>query len=123
MNYDVLHGFGVMIDHDFINGCDKLYLARRRPDGAADYLTADGTWRTVQDAVAIDFEVMRFPRGALEAIAESVKPGPTEAVVRELREALRIERDRVDRGLAAAATSLAADRQHPGEIAEGNTAP
>jgi hypothetical protein len=97
----VMQDFGVMIELDFINGSDKLYLAQRRPDGMVSHLAADGTWRTVPDGAAIDFEVMRFPRGALAAIADAVKPGPTEDVVRELRDALKIERERVDRVLDA----------------------
>lgn len=71
--------FGVHIEHDFMTGGDKLWIAQRRHDGTASVLAEDGTWRTVADGVQFDFDPPRFPRGALAAIAEVVKPGATEA--------------------------------------------
>lgn len=42
---------------------------------------------------------IRLPAGALRAIAEAVKPGPSTGELGVLREALELERERVDRAL------------------------
>lgn len=58
---------------------------------------------------------LRFPEGVLEAIAELVKPGPSQGEVRRLEEALAIERERVDKTLEAAhALPYADDAGDPG---------
>ncbi len=45
------------------------------------------------------FQGFLFPRDALQAIVLAVKPGPSEGEIRAIREALGVERDRVDRTL------------------------
>lgn len=51
----------------------------------------------------------RLPWDALRALAEVAKPGPTQAVVDELRNQLATEANRVDRILQRALRSIAPD--------------
>lgn len=56
-----------------------------------------------------DFPGLRLPTGALEAIAESVKPGPPSDALARLQEALDLERRRVDDVLAWATGNEASE--------------
>lgn len=57
--------------------------------------------QTFDEAVAIDFPGFTIPIGALEALAEQLKPGPSQGETKRLEEALNVERRRVDDMLAA----------------------
>lgn len=81
----------------FVLGLHTIYLANHRGDGHTDILGADGQLHTVPEHLAIDFELPHLPLEAIQAIAEAVKPGPTQETIDALREALAVERARVDR--------------------------
>lgn len=51
----------------------------------------------VQEGVRADPMHISFPPGLLRAIAEHVKPGPDQGEIKELRAALAVERERVDK--------------------------
>lgn len=69
---------------------DQNEVIRPTPTGAIEAKRYD-------PAVVAD-EPMGFllPRGALDAIAEAIKPGPSQGEVARLEEALTVERARVD---------------------------
>lgn len=88
-----------LIDDWTVDGT-KLALIRFYGRERSAILTADGTWHMYDhDGTSPDVELPVFPRGALEAIAEAVKPGPAKAELARLEDALRVERERVDRTL------------------------
>lgn len=64
---------------------------------------ADGRPVTEQldPAVVHDFRGLLLPAEAIQALAEAVKPGPSQGEVARLEEALAVERRRVDDTLAA----------------------
>lgn len=54
-------------------------------------------FQSVSEGVAAEPLHVSFPPGLLRAIADKIKPGNDEGEVRELRAALQVERDRVDK--------------------------
>jgi hypothetical protein len=89
----------------WVNRTVRLML-RRRDGTRVEYLRSDGLWQSVEEGSAPGVEVgIELPRASIEAIAVAVQEwqghtshADTEA--RVLREALDIERARVDRALA-----------------------
>jgi hypothetical protein len=98
------YGWEAHIRSDWPAGGDRLLL--RRPSGdRSQFLVevgTDGGGAVLQDhdpATVLAFEGLWFPEGALDAVAEVLRPGPSPAEVAVLREALAVERERVDRVL------------------------
>lgn len=55
--------------------------------------------RWPRHAVSPDSTRLQLPVGVLEAIAEAIKPGPSQGELARLEEALTVERTRIDRVL------------------------
>lgn len=92
--------FGVHVaEDDRLMRTVRLVLWRDRGDGSVDVYGPDGTVVNVREDEASPVEVgWRIPREALAAFAEAVAPfSPSHAEVKGLQEALKIERQRVDR--------------------------
>lgn len=64
-----------------------------------DETASELRWRTevVVPHLTAEFRGFRLPRGAVEALAEFVKPGPSQGEVKRLEEALAHEREQVKR--------------------------
>lgn len=97
-----------------ITRTDDVILARRRPPGSDEpvpvivAITTGTAVTTEVDPLAAPEQPLelRFPEGVLEALAETVKPGPSLAEVRRIEESLAVERARVERLLASAVATL-----------------
>lgn len=102
------HGWEAHIIYDpSLFGIDQVRLLLRRPAGPDHYETitsVDG-----RNTVLLRYEVgttavapnepygLVLPRGVAEAIADAVRPGPSEEAMIVLRQQLEVERGRVDR--------------------------
>jgi hypothetical protein len=72
---------------------------------------------------AVPRPAFRIPREAVRALAEAVKPGPSQGEVKRLEEALAVERRRVD-DIARAAVDACADVVRASRVAvTGESAP
>ena len=100
MTYDPTRGWQAQVVAQF--AFDEITVAVWRRLGDCDELITrlaggeSATITQVEPENADETVLLRFPRGVLEAIAEMVKPGPGSAELAVLREALDIERRRVD---------------------------
>jgi hypothetical protein len=83
----------------------RVFLHRRLGDAIEVVTGFDEAGRPVVERhevdVAPDFRGLLIPAEAVAALAEVVKPGPGEAEVARLEEALAVERGRVDAMLQA----------------------
>lgn len=92
----------IHVSEDFMLGADMVIVYAKLPDGSVDFLqSCDIDGQTVMFHVnegALDRQLkgLALPKGVLEAIAEHVKPGPSQGEIKRLEEALTIERARVD---------------------------
>lgn len=107
MSGDTAHGWRVHAVDDFMGMTERVTLWRDAGDGMAEAITniAANSHGTTIERIARTEEppMLVLPVGVLAAIAEHLNPGPTHAEVAVLREALDIERARVDRLLGGAA--------------------
>lgn len=95
----------------FMRDLRTVIVYRREGDDlvALSGWTGDGTptlTRWPVNTVSPDGVALLMPEGAVEAIAEAVKPGPPSGEVARLEEALKVERARVDDVLAASRGAL-----------------
>lgn len=90
------------VTDDFMQYGRRVHLARPAGPGMVDVVTGfreDGT-PTIDrfsNDVNVDAPGFLLPQDALEALVEKVKPGPASGELGALREALKVERDRIDR--------------------------
>jgi hypothetical protein len=90
------------IEHDVVSNCDRLLLIARQNHNTVvlksfDEDSGGSTLEMLAEGVAVDKESLPlFPPGALQAIAEAIKPGPPAQTVEILQEVLAHERKRVD---------------------------
>lgn len=87
---------------DWAAGTVRVTLYRRDAEGGEQIVGFDDAAFPITERViqhAMPKPGFRIPREAVEALAEVVKPGPSQGEVRRLEEALAIERARVDRAL------------------------
>lgn len=102
------YGWQVAIRDDFralATDCRRVHIYRRvgeRLDVITGF-TDDGD--AVIESDPTDPQGFLLPVDALEAIAELLKPGPSQGETRRLEEALAVERRRVDDQLRAARAS------------------
>lgn len=91
---------------------DQLICYAPGSDSSSSYLSG---WDEHGNAIMVkvpydeagpEIEFPRMPRGLAEAIAEAVKPGPNSDEVKRLEEALKHERERVDRVINWATTQM-----------------
>lgn len=79
----------------------RLFLLRSTPDGVEVVTGFDEQGlpviTTVPEGTVIDFPGFALDRGARESLAAQLRPGPSEAEMKRLEEALAVERVRVDR--------------------------
>jgi ribosomal protein S16 len=102
-------GWRAQVTDDWYGGIDNVRVQFARPHGPTEleYLVGfedgggNGTARPVFAvelvAATPEFRGFLIPREAVEALAEQVKPGPSQGEVKRLEEALTVERTRVDR--------------------------
>lgn len=103
--------------YDPIRNVDEVYIAHGRSlDGRpipflVEISTGPAVLREVDPRVSPPPDqptALLFPEGVLEAIAEHVKPGPSQGEVKRLEDALTVERMRVDAILERAGTPTSA---------------
>jgi hypothetical protein len=99
-------GWRAQVTDDWYGGIDNVRVQFARPHGPTEleYLVGfedgagNGTARPVFAvelvAATPEFRGFLIPREAVEALAEQVKPGPSQGEVKRLEEALAHERDR-----------------------------
>lgn len=97
-------GWRAFVREEWTLGRVRLLVAQER-GGDIDLLMQDGTWMTVPAGTVQDEAGLVIPTGAVPAVLDALRTfvgerGPTEGEVRVLREALGVERARVDRMLA-----------------------
>lgn len=87
---------------------DRLVLWRSAGNGQVQVLTPTGGYALVDETAALPDEALwRLPRGCWEAIVALAAPHADAGELAALREALTIERARVDRILGAEPRSVA----------------
>ena len=93
---------------DWVRGTVRLLVVGQRGGGRSDVLMGDGTWQTVEDGtVTPEPPGVVLPRQAVSAVLDAIESwqGNTNHAATEvavLREALEIERRRVDAVLSSA---------------------
>ena len=102
-----VYGWKAHIEHDWVTQCDRVTIYRRNGDGTIEVMSGWDDrglpmFNTLRPEEASDSKGFVLPAGATEAIAELVKPGPSTAELAVLREALEVERKRVDWALTNA---------------------
>ena len=86
------------LERSWTHDGSTLHVMESRADGLVNYLCSDGTWKTVDanTAFAPEGAGIFLPWGAAEAIIAALAPEATAGELGALREALKIERTRVD---------------------------
>jgi hypothetical protein len=97
----------VHISYEWETMSDRLFIHRSTSEGTQVIVGFDTTsggyssgapiTETFPDAHQPSFRGFRLPSGVIRAIAEQAKPGPSQAEIDRLQEALDFERYRVDR--------------------------
>jgi hypothetical protein len=78
-----------------------LHVINHRGNGTLEYLNRNGVWSTVDEGLPLgDDAGIMLPREAVKALIAELAPDATAGEIGVLREALAVERDRVDRVLA-----------------------
>ena len=99
------YGWKAHLADDFLADGRRLFLHAKRGDVISLLTSFDeygnGIMEEVAEGAVPEFPGFHFPNEALEALAEVLKPGPTQEQLDELRASLDYERTRVDRMLAA----------------------
>lgn len=106
------------VTDDWYGGIDNVRVQFARPHGPTElqYLVGfeDGAGNgAARPVFAVEptgatpaFRGFLIPREAVEALAEQVKPGPSQGEVKRLEESLTVERMRVDRWIEQDSTAL-----------------
>lgn len=93
----------VRIDYDWARDLDELAIYRYRGNDTVEVIDSIGDTgpiiATYHEGIQISTR-LRLPRGVIDLIAQAAKPGPTQAEMDRVVEALAVERRRVDNMLA-----------------------
>lgn len=104
----------------FMHDTRTIALFRRLPDGDTEVIigiteTGSAIVKRFAPAVVWEDPLPQLPAGALAALAEAVKPGPSLAELARLEDALTVERGRVDLVLGTITATLTGRQQPPQE--------
>jgi hypothetical protein len=111
-------GWRAQVTDDWYGGLDNVRVQFAQPHGPTEvqYLVGfeegagSGAGRPVFAVELVgatpQFRGFLIPREAVEALAEQVKPGPSQGEVKRLEEALAVERTRVDRWIEQDSSAL-----------------
>ena len=91
----------VALEKSWTHDGSTLHVLETRANGMVSYLCSDGTWKTVEaeTAFAPEGAGIFLPWGAAEALIKSLAPDATAGEMGAVREALELERKRVDKML------------------------
>ena len=88
----------VTLEKSWTSDGSTLHVLESRVDGTVKYLASDGAWETTEPEVqyAPEGAGIFLPWGAAEALIKSLAPESTAGEMGAVREALTVERRRVD---------------------------
>lgn len=86
------------LERSWTHDGSTLHVMESRADGMVGYLCSDGTWKTTEPhtTFAPEGAGIFLPWGAAEAIIAALAPDATAGEMSAIREALDVERRRVD---------------------------
>lgn len=97
MRESAVNRWRVHLEQSWTHDGSTLHVMELRTDRTVSYLCSDGTWKTVEEATVAPSDAGIFlPRDAAQALVAALAPDATAGEMGAIREALEVERRRVD---------------------------